>query len=110
MDKEKYLCNNCGVYGHLFYNCKKPITSFGIICFRINLYNKIEYLMVQRKDSLGYVDFLRGKYKMFNLNIISEMTEEIENIKKHSYSELWNKLWNKKNEKYERKNEEILIK
>lgn len=111
MDKEKYLCNNCGVYGHLFYNCKKPITSFGIICFRINLYNKIEYLMVQRKDSLGYVDFLRGKYNInndFNLrNIISEMTEEeIENIKKHSYSELWNKLWNKKNEKYERKNEE----
>ena len=66
MDKEKYLCNNCGVYGHLFYNCKKPITSFGIICFRINLYNKIEYLMVQRKDSLGYVDFLRGKFNINN--------------------------------------------
>ena len=67
--------------------------------------------MVQRKDSLGYVDFLRGKFNInndFNLrNIISEMTEEeIENIKNFSYSELWNKLWNKKNEKYERKNEE----
>ena len=100
-DKDRYLCNNCGVYGHLFYNCKRPITSFGVICYRINSYGHIEYLMVQRKDSLGYVDFLRGKYNQnnsFNLsNIIKEMTsEEIENIKDKSYSELWNKLWNKK--------------
>ena len=62
MDTKKYLCNNCGNYGHLFYNCKKPITSIGIICFRYNLENKIEFLLVQRKDTLGYVDFLRGKY------------------------------------------------
>ena len=52
-DKDRYLCNNCGVYGHLFYNCKRPITSFGVVCFRINTYGHIEYLMVQRKDSLG---------------------------------------------------------
>ena len=36
--------------------------------------------MIRRKDSLGYVDFLRGKYPLFNkrylLNIISEMTNE----------------------------------
>ena len=110
-DKDRYLCNNCGVYGHLFYNCKRPITSFGVICYRINSYGHIEYLMVQRKDSLGYVDFLRGKYNQnnsFNLsNIIKEMTsEEIENIKDKSYSELWNKLWNKKNEKYDKRNED----
>jgi len=113
MDVQKYLCNNCGNYGHLFYNCRKPITSFGILCYRLNANNNniIEYLLVQRKDSLGYVDFLRGKYNEKNLfqlkNIIKEMTKtEKENIIKFSYSELWDKLWNKINEKYDAKNEE----
>jgi len=110
MDIQKYLCNNCGNYGHLFYNCRKPITSFGIVCYRYNK-GEIEYLLVQRKDSLGYVDFLRGKYNEKNLfqlkNIIQEMTlSEKENIINHTYSELWDKLWNKVNDKYDIKNEE----
>jgi len=107
--EQKYLCNNCGNYGHLFYNCKKPITSLGIVCVRYT--DDYEYLLIQRKDSLGYVDFLRGKYNEHNeyqLNhIISEMTdEEIDNIKTKNYRELWDKLWNKVNEKYEQKNED----
>jgi 8-oxo-dGTP pyrophosphatase MutT (NUDIX family) len=111
MDTQKYLCNNCGNFGHLFYNCRKPITSFGIVCFRYNPQNYIEYLFVQRKDSLGYVDFLRGKYNEKNLfqlkNIIKEMTiKERDNILNHTYSELWDKLWNKINDKYDLKNEE----
>jgi 8-oxo-dGTP pyrophosphatase MutT (NUDIX family) len=111
MDSQKLLCNNCGINGHLFYNCKKPITSFGIVCYRINPENIKEYLLVQRKDSLGYVDFLRGKYNETNdfqlKNIINEMTkEEQNNILTCSYNDLWDKLWNKKNEKYEFKNEE----
>jgi hypothetical protein len=40
MDNQKILCNNCGNNGHLFYNCRKPITSFGILCYRINLQNE----------------------------------------------------------------------
>jgi len=111
MENQKILCNNCGNNGHLFYNCRKPITSFGIVCYRINPQNEIEYLLVQRKDSLGYVDFLRGKYNELNdfqlKNIINEMTEEEKNnIINYSYNELWDKLWNKPNEKYEIKNKE----
>ena len=63
---KKYICNNCGAYGHLFYKCKKPIMSFGVISYRIGSDDKIEYLMIRRKDSLGYVDFLRGKYNQYN--------------------------------------------
>ena len=116
MDTQKYLCNNCGNFGHLFYNCRKPITSFGIVAFRYVSETKselkqLEYLFVQRKDSLGYVDFLRGKYNEKNLfqlkNIIKEMTiKERDNILNHTYSELWDKLWNKINDKYDLKNEE----
>lgn len=106
---QKYLCNNCGNYGHLFYNCKKPITSFGIVCYRYT--DKYEYLLVQRKDSLGYVDFLRGKYNEYNeyqlKNIIYEMTiEEKNSIKISTYKQLWEKLWNKVNERYDSKNED----
>lgn len=106
--KSKNICNNCGIQGHLFFSCKRPIMSFGIICYRINDKNKIEYLLVRRKDSLGYVDFLRGKYNTFNnfhiKQLIREMTRtEILNIKKSEYSDLWYKLWNKQNEKYDEK-------
>lgn len=94
--------------GHVFYNCKKPIMSFGVICFRI-VNNKIQYLMIRRKDSLGYVDFLRGKFNQYNdfhlKNIISEMTdEEIINIQTKEYPYLWNKLWDKEDEKCDKKN------
>jgi ADP-ribose pyrophosphatase YjhB (NUDIX family) len=109
--KKLYLCNNCGVYGHLFYNCRKPITSFGILCYRLTPENKFEYLLVQRKDSLGYVDLLRGKLSENNeyqlRNIISEITvTEKNNILNHTYKELWNKLWNRVSETYETKNED----
>ena len=29
-------CSNCGKVGHLFYQCKLPFTSYGIILFRLN--------------------------------------------------------------------------
>ena len=90
-------CNNCGKSGHLYHNCKYPIISIGIITFR-NVNNKIEYLMIKRKDSLGYVEFMRGKYpvnnNMYIQNIFNEMTlSEKENIKKKKFDELWNNLW-----------------
>lgn len=108
---KKQICNNCGVQGHLFYKCKKPIMSFGIICYRKNITknNRIEYLMIRRKDSLGYVEFLRGKYNINNdyhlKKIINEMTQqEINNILNYDYNYLWNKLWNKINESCDKKN------
>ena len=91
------FCNNCGKTGHVYHQCKKPITSTGIILFRKN--NKTyEYLMICRKDTLGYVDFLRGKYPIYNKffikNLINEMTEEEkEKIMNTPFKELWKKLW-----------------
>jgi 8-oxo-dGTP pyrophosphatase MutT (NUDIX family) len=109
---KKYLCNNCGGYGHLFYNCKKPITSLGIVCVRRNpmMDNRLEYNLVRRKDSMGYVDFLRGKFSENNdyllRNIIKEMTaSEVQNIRERTYKELWDQLWNKVTEHYDLKSE-----
>jgi hypothetical protein len=72
------FCNNCGTRGHLFHQCKLPITSTGIIVYNKISSNEYKYLMIRRKDSLGYVDFMRGKYhinnKTYIMNIINEMT------------------------------------
>jgi 8-oxo-dGTP pyrophosphatase MutT (NUDIX family) len=106
------LCNNCQNIGHLYYNCKKPITSLGIICYRITPSNKVEYLLIQRKDSLGYIDFIRGKYNETNTyqlkNIIYGMTDtEIDNICTKPYFDLWNNLGYKNT--FDKKNEEKII-
>jgi 8-oxo-dGTP pyrophosphatase MutT (NUDIX family) len=93
------FCNNCGKTGHLYHQCKKPITSTGIVLFRNNsVENKFEYLMICRKDTLGYVDFLRGKYpinnRIFIKNLINEMTtKEKEKIVSTPFKELWKNLW-----------------
>jgi len=59
----------------------------------------IKFLMVQRKHSIGYIDFLRGKYRIDNIDGINflfqhMMREEIENIASKDFNELWNNLWN----------------
>jgi len=94
--KEYNFCNNCGKHGHLFHQCKNPITSIGVIVF--NNKKELKYLMIRRKDSLGYVDFMRGKYPLFNkrylLNIINEMTlSEKKNLLEKDFDELWKELW-----------------
>ena len=76
-------CNNCGRVGHLFSHCKLPITSIGIIVFR-KIEGQIEYLMIRRKETLGFIDFIRGKYslndKEYILNMIQQMTQYEKNI------------------------------
>ena len=95
--KDYNFCNNCGKIGHLFHQCKNPITSIGIIVFN-NDSNQTKFLMIRRKDSLGYVDFMRGKYPLFNkryiLNILNEMTVyERQKILNEDFQTLWDNLW-----------------
>lgn len=100
MNKLTYqFCNNCGKHGHLYSNCKKPIISNGIIAFRKNKENdKYEYLMICRKDSLGYIDFLRGKYPLYDKNYILTLIDEMTNKEKekllvNDFDILWDELW-----------------
>ena len=91
------VCNNCGKYGHMFYQCKMPITSIGIIVYRRHK-GQIEYLMIRRKDTLGFIEFIRGKYSIYNkeyiLNLLNEMTmEEKSKLRNDSFTVLWNNIW-----------------
>ena len=56
-------CNNCGNTGHYYWQCNKPYLSYGIILFKI-FKNIPKILMVQRKDSICYIEFIRGKYDL----------------------------------------------
>jgi len=92
------ICNNCGKHGHTFKQCKNPITSYGVIVFRLVPNQERQYLMIRRKDTLGYVDFMRGKYSVSNqkyiLNMLQQMTvQEKEKLRTRTFVDLWYDLW-----------------
>jgi 8-oxo-dGTP pyrophosphatase MutT (NUDIX family) len=77
--------------------CNHPISSFGVICYRIRD-ERPEYLVVQRKDSLCYVEFIRGKYSLPNrgyiLKLLSNMTQsERERLRTQEFDLLWYGFW-----------------
>lgn len=93
------LCANCNVYGHVFKQCSKPILSVGILGFKV-VAGEIQFLLVQRKDTMGYIDFLRGKYSStvqkdkILKTLLEEMTEEERfRLRTLSFDKLWDDLW-----------------
>lgn len=104
------LCNNCGESGHLFRECTHDILSCGVILVRDSRCKDRkptgpipaqfqEVLMVRRRNSIGFVEFIRGKYEVDNMEYIrqlwSEMTgAEREAILAKHFDELWLLLWN----------------
>jgi len=70
-----------------------PITSYGII----HIMNQ-KYLMICRRKTLGFSDFIRGKYLFQNLKIINNLIDEMtltekKNIVEHDFNTLWCDLW-----------------
>lgn len=105
-EKKQYIrpqtCRNCGINGHLYKDCVHPIMSFGIICYKIDELNKIQYLMIQRKDSLSFMEFIRGKYNisdtMYIKQLVSSMTvNEKHLLLKKQFDEIWNYVWYQNN-------------
>jgi hypothetical protein len=51
--------------------------------------------MIRRKDTLGFIDFMRGKYNIYNKCYILNMLKQMTNAEKaliatKSFTELWN--------------------
>lgn len=103
-------CNNCGKSGHVYHLCKMPITSIGIIAFRI-FNNEIQYLTIRRKDTFGFIDFMRGKYTLYNKDYIINMLKQMTNLEKNnlltmSFTDLWKHIWGDNNISNQYKHEE----
>ena len=77
---------------------KKRIDSIDL-----NNYNDIiQYLLIRRKNSLNYVEFIRGKYDINNLDYLEKSInfitiEERSMIQNNSFEFLWKDLWNEGN-------------
>jgi len=106
--KTSIICANCGGIGHVYRTCNHPTISYGFICYRIvedfkNFTKYPVYLMVQRKDSLSYVEFMRGKYELENVNylfkLFTNMTkDERDKIRQNTFDFLWKEMWCKNDE------------
>jgi 8-oxo-dGTP pyrophosphatase MutT (NUDIX family) len=91
------LCNNCSKNGHVLHQCKLPIISCGIILLQ-QIKNIHYYLMIRRKDSFGYIDFIYGKYNPNNLHQVQQKIDEMSIEEKKrllslSFDDLWKELW-----------------
>tara|TARA_B100000575_G_C23092762_1_gene630057 strand:- start:689 stop:1531 length:843 start_codon:yes stop_codon:yes gene_type:complete len=97
MNKRDIYCNNCGMKGHIYKDCKLPVISCGNIIYRLDG-DKPKILMIQRKDSLCYIEFIRGKYDIYNNQYIQVLIDkftvnEKQGILTKTYDELWKELW-----------------
>ena len=131
-DKKFEKCDNCNSLYHTYKSCTFPKTSWGIILIKMDnelkkknielntegikfesIYdikkicknmNDIRFLLVRRKFSLGYIEFIRGHYKIKNIegliHLFKQMTpDEIEKIKESTFDELWDEFWTLENRK-----------
>lgn len=106
-------CLNCGQVGHVYRHCPSPLTSYGILLFRRRPAEKIggadvvvtgqslptiEYLMICRRHSFGYVEFVRVNFDLRNESyirqLLSEMTKnERAKLRVKPFRQLWTDLW-----------------
>jgi len=96
-DKSDIYCNNCGLKGHIQRDCRNPVLSCGNLLFRKDK-DEPMVLMIQRKDSLCFIEFIRGKYDVFNIDYIQILVDkftidEKRSIINSSFDELWSTLW-----------------
>lgn len=62
--------------------------------------DKIKFLLIRRKHTLNYIEFIRGRYELNDNNKLVKMFKlmtphEINTIKNNDFTILWNNLWKK---------------
>jgi hypothetical protein len=101
IDDNNFRLNNIKFEDYMkrnYVNCSEVIDD------SINV--NVKFLMIQRRHSLGYLEFMRGKYNVNMLNGESELknpcinylfeqmdNEEIGNIMSCEFDMLWYDLW-----------------
>lgn len=65
-----------------------------------NYFDKFKFLMIRRKKTLGYIEYIRGRYDERDVSTYTSLFEqmtpnEIKDIKNIAFVSLWNDLWQK---------------
>jgi ADP-ribose pyrophosphatase YjhB (NUDIX family) len=101
MDGQKYitdqLINDKCTYDNTGILINEP-TDIELFC---EFKDKIKFLMIRRKHTLGFLEFIRGRYNIDNIDgiifLFKQMTiKEIDMIKNLSFNNLWNEMWGEK--------------
>lgn len=100
---EAYLMDNLKIFNKNHFVKNKTIWLDNLL--KLNEYevnSNIKFLMIQRKNSLGYLEFIRGRYCIDNnktiTHLLEQMTpEELSDIINKDFDILWNNLWDHNN-------------
>lgn len=109
--------------------CVEPVSSYGVLVFRwvstdpnwspfadlckddalTNGINNIvpQILMIQRKDSLGFMDIMRGKYKISEPDYIRKQIRGMTRLERDKlltmeFEDIWHQLWGSDTESSQR--------
>lgn len=96
-----------------FEECERKKFDPTIIENADNINDDIQFLMVQRKHSLGYMEFMRGRYNIDNIDTLIHLLEqmtpnEIADISNKDFDYLWNGLWDLNNIKNKNHHKEYI--
>ena len=87
----------------MFRNCNSPTISYGVIVARKDKGSATtRYLLIQRQDSLSYIDFVRGKYHPQNLAYLQQLFKHMTNDERAlvanpatDFAALWSAVWHR---------------
>ena len=90
------VCSNCGKDNHLQRECREPLTSYGLICYndfplltkKKNYISNYKIVMIRRKDTIGYVEFLRGKFNIQREDYIIKLFDMMTKLEKDRILEI----------------------
>ena len=94
------VCSNCGRAGHFFRECREPITSLGILAFRVPICStETEWLLIRRRVSIGFIEIMRGKYEIRDSTCIQALVDQATLSERtmlltREFADLWRSLWN----------------
>lgn len=109
-DNKIRTCLKCGDPSHDQKQCNAPITSWGIILIKNGKDNmdkktllNLKFLLIRRKHSLGFSEFVRGKYIPQNVegvkNLFKQMVPaELQMLKEKEFDEILKYFWGKTSE------------